>query len=152
MQKSQAWYAYHAFPPQLLSFDWLELSSPVCSCRSWDPPRYSLNWRCFASSSPPCRLHQLFLRPTHYCCLKHFAVHFNLLHAHCGACFMPSWLQPGIRGERPASSYGSCQQKKEETMLISDPLCSPCLTELLVQQSLAQSSFISIKWPLTLCV
>ena len=92
----------HAFPPQLLSFDWLKLSSPVCSCQRWlgstqiflelapkppcwsclllgalqlkqknikcylstgwnyprpfvfardcwDPPRYSLNWRCFAS-------------------------------------------------------------------------------------------------------
>ena len=28
-----------------------------------------------------------------------------------------------------ASSYGSCRQKKEETMLILDPLCSPYLTE-----------------------
>ena len=51
---------------------------------------------------------------------------------------MPSWLQPGIRGERPASSYGSCRQKKEETMLIFALLCSPSLAESKV-------------WPQDLC-
>ena len=63
------------------------------SCKLDPPPRYSLNWRCFASK--PCRLHQLFLRPAHYCCLKHLAVYFNLQqHPHYSTHTAASTLAP----------------------------------------------------------
>lgn len=108
--------------PRLLSFDWLELSSPLFLQVGSTQIFLELTLFCLQALPPASIVPQTspLLLPQTLGCLLQPAAASTLQHPHCSihtsACFMPSWLQPGITAERPASSYGSHAGKRRRKL------------------------------------